>query len=194
MKLQNTQQRYLDVIFLTLYVIDTVIVQIEDRFKSITNIISDFKLITDIKILEKHELENFSKNFVKFYKDVDENLIQEIGLLRDLILNERNVNNAQDILQYIVNNNYNELFLNVLTVLKLFFTLPVTIASAERSFSKLKLIKNYLRSSMCAERLNALAILSIEKEIAKNCNFSEVINVLAKIKSRIIFSKHALVI
>ncbi|XP_067123962.1 zinc finger MYM-type protein 1-like, partial [Centruroides vittatus] len=154
--------------------IDTVIVQIEDRFKSIPNIISDFKLITDMKTLEKHELEKCSKNFVNFYnKDVDENLIQEIGLLRDLILNERDVNNAQDILQYILNNNYNELFLNVLTVLKLFFTLPVTIASAERSFSKLKLIKNYLRSSMCAERLNALAILSIEKEIAKNCNFSE---------------------
>ena len=88
-------------------VIDTVIVQLEDRFKSIPNIHSDFKLITETKTLEKHELEKCSKNFVKFYyKDVDENLIQEIVLLRDLILNERDVNKAQDILQYIINNNY----------------------------------------------------------------------------------------
>ncbi|XP_074305332.1 uncharacterized protein LOC141640427 [Silene latifolia] len=31
---------------------------------------------------------------------------------------------------------------------RIFLTVPVTVASAERSFSKLKLIKNYLRSSM----------------------------------------------
>jgi hypothetical protein len=29
---------------------------------------------------------------------------------------------------------------------------PVTVASAERSFSKLKLVKNYLRSHMSQER------------------------------------------
>jgi hypothetical protein len=41
--------------------------------------------------------------------------------------------------------------------------MPVTVASAERSFSKLKLLKNYLRSTMFQERLNGLATLSIEK-------------------------------
>ena len=44
-------------------------------------------------------------------------------------------------------------------------TIPVTVASAERSFSKLKLIKSYLRSTMSQERLNGLAILSIEKHM-----------------------------
>ena len=36
---------------------------------------------------------------------------------------------------------------------------PVTVATAERSFSKLKLIKNFLRSSRSQERLNGLAYL-----------------------------------
>jgi len=51
----------------------------------------------------------------------------------------------------------------VATVLKWFLTIPVTSATAERSFSKLKLIKNYLRSIM-AHRLSDLSVLSIENE------------------------------
>ena len=39
-------------------------------------------------------------------------------------------------------------FTDVVTALLLFLTLPVTVATAERSFSKLKLIKNYLRNTM----------------------------------------------
>lgn len=53
---------------------------------------------------------------------------------------------------------------DVATAVKLFLTIPVTVASAERSFSKLKLIKNYLRSTMSQERLSGLSILSIENE------------------------------
>nr|CAI5858450.1 unnamed protein product [Callosobruchus analis] len=37
--------------------------------------------------------------------------------------------------------------------------MPVSVASCERSFSKLKLIKTYLRSTMGQERLSGLAIL-----------------------------------
>lgn len=39
----------------------------------------------------------------------------------------------------------------------------VIVVSHERSFSKLKLIKNYLRSKMSQERLDSLATLCIEK-------------------------------
>ena len=50
-------------------------------------------------------------------------------------------------------------FTDVVTALKLLFlTLPVTIASAERSFSKLRLIKNYLRSTMGQDGLRHLVL------------------------------------
>lgn len=45
-------------------------------------------------------------------------------------------------------------------------TLLITVASMERTFSKLKLIKNYLRSSMGQNRLSNIALLNIEKEEA----------------------------
>jgi hypothetical protein len=48
----------------------------------------------------------------------------------------------------------------------MFITLPVIVASAKRSFSKLKLIDNYLLSSVSQGRLHSLAILSIENKEA----------------------------
>jgi hypothetical protein len=45
---------------------------------------------------------------------------------------------------------------------RLLLTIGFSVASCERSFSKLKLIKTYLRSTMAQERLTNLALLSIE--------------------------------
>jgi len=39
----------------------------------------------------------------------------------------------------------------------------VSVASAERSFSKLKLIKSYLRSTMSQQRLNELVYCLLKK-------------------------------
>ena len=69
-------------------------------------------------------------------------------------------------------------FPEVCTVFLLFVTIPVATASSEQSFSKLKLIKTYLRNSMGQERLRNLAILSIEHSMARNLNFDVVINTL----------------
>ena len=49
-------------------------------------------------------------------------------------------------------------FSDVLTTLFIFLTLPVTTAAAERSFSNLNLIKNYLGSQMSEGRLDVLAV------------------------------------
>ncbi|KAL5548089.1 hypothetical protein UlMin_003320 [Ulmus minor] len=51
---------------------------------------------------------------------------------------------------------------------RILLSIHVTIVSAERSFSKLKLIKSYLRSTRSQERLHGLVILSIEKDLINN--------------------------
>jgi hAT family C-terminal dimerisation region len=63
-------------------------------------------------------------------------------------------------------------------------TIPVTVASAERSFSKLKLIKTYLRSTIFEERLNGLALISSENEIAEELDYNELIHTFASAKAR----------
>jgi hypothetical protein len=56
-------------------------------------------------------------------------------------------------------------FQNVSIVYRVLLTMSVTVASALRSFSKLKLIKTYLRSSMSQKRLNSLTTMLIEKDM-----------------------------
>lgn len=51
----------------------------------------------------------------------------------------------------------------VTTLLRLFGTIPVSNATAERSFSALKRLKTYLRSTMGEERLTGLALLHVNK-------------------------------
>ena len=50
-------------------------------------------------------------------------------------------------------------------ICRLALTSLVTVASNERSFSKLKLIKTHLRSTISDERLNSLIVLGVEKDI-----------------------------
>ena len=68
----------------------------------------------------------------------------------------------------------------------LFCTLPVAVASAERSFSKLKLIKSYLRSSIAQDRVNGLTLISNENETARNLGLDELVDrfVCAKTKKK----------
>ena len=73
---------------------------------------------------------------------------------------------------------------NIVILLRIFLTRAISVASCERSFSKLKLIKNYLRSAMSQTRLTDLAVLSIERGLADGLNFDNVINNFAERKAR----------
>lgn len=68
------------------------------------------------------------------------------------------------------------LFKELLTACVIFIALPVTVASAESSFSKLKIIKNYLRNPMEQERLSNISILSIERSKTHELNINKIIN------------------
>ena len=73
-----------------------------------------------------------------------------------------------EMLTFLHDNDLQEVYPNLWIALRIALTLPVTVASAERSFSKLKLIKTYLRSTVGQERLSGLAVISINAEVAHN--------------------------
>ena len=53
-------------------------------------------------------------------------------------------------------------------------TILVTVASSERYFSKLKLLKSYLRSTMTQESLNGLVTIAIENDVLE-INYEDII-------------------
>jgi len=73
---------------------------------------------------------------------------------------------------------------NIVIMLRIFLTIAVSVATCERSFSKLKLTKNYLRSSMSTLRLRNLATLSAEQRLTDTINFDIAIEEFANKKSR----------
>jgi hypothetical protein len=58
-----------------------------------------------------------------------------------------------------------DFFPNINTLLQIFATLPVTTSTPERTFSRLRLLKTYLRNTMGNERLTGLAHMFIHGDI-----------------------------
>ena len=68
--------------------------------------------------------------------------------------------------------------------IKDFLSMPASVAFGERSFSKLKLVNKFLRTTTVQERLYYLARVSIETDLTRRCNFNEIIFSFAKQKAR----------
>ncbi|XP_050507980.1 uncharacterized protein LOC126885452 [Diabrotica virgifera virgifera] len=77
---------------------------------------------------------------------------------------------------------FNELRYIVSVVL----VIPVSSATAERSFSSMRRIKNCLRSTMMGQRLHSLGVISIERELSYNllCHPEIVVDEFAAQKGR----------
>ena len=61
-------------------------------------------------------------------------------------------------------------------VLKLILVMPAMNATSERSFSSLRRIKTYLRSTMTQNRLNNLLLLHVHKERTDSLDLKSIIN------------------
>lgn len=70
-------------------------------------------------------------------------------------------NNGAQLLAMEMSDIYKDMLTEVDKVLRIYFCFPVTSATAERSFSLLRRLKTFLRSTMCQIRLNNLFMLYV---------------------------------
>lgn len=163
------------------------------RSKPVKEVADIFEAIQTENLLSASDLEQktSANKLTTFYDEVSESeLLLEIPRFRrhlkaaEIIMDDAKRWSALDVLQFIVKWDFQETLPNLTVGLKLFLTVCISVASCERSFSKLKLIKSYLRTTMAQSRLTGLALLSIECEYANSTDFDEVIRQFAAVKSR----------
>ena len=126
-----------------------------------------------------HNLEDLLKYDMVFDINGVE-LFLELKIFRESLL--RGTKKAIEVLNFI--KKLDCCFPNAWIAYRVLLTIPVTVASAERSFSKLKLIKSYLRSTMSQERLNRLAMISIEKNVLETLDWKTLIDTFATQNAR----------
>ena len=81
-----------------------------------------------------------------------------------------------DIIQYFkgLGPRVKDLLSEVCKVMELILVLPAANAESERCFSKMKLIKTYLRSTMSQKRLNHFMIFAVYPELVDELNLKEI--------------------
>lgn len=74
---------------------------------------------------------------------------------------------------------------NLYALLSVAYTLPISSATCERSFSAMRRIKNWLRTSMSQSRFSNLAVLNIENDITNTIDTDAIIDQFALINRKI---------
>ena len=75
-----------------------------------------------------------------------------------------------------MNTGKHETFPLIYLLVKLILTIPVTIATVERSFSIMKYIKNELRNRMRDQWMNDCLIVYIERDVADSIDNETIMN------------------
>ncbi|KAK1424794.1 hypothetical protein QVD17_20132 [Tagetes erecta] len=170
-----------------IFIVDQAITSLDTRFEQFKEFEKLFGFLFPciLRGIEDKELKlscQLLENALKFEdkSDIDAHeLYMELKLLNTT--NTGEFKNPLDVLKHLKEVEY---FPNASIAYRVLLTIPVTVASAERSFSKLKLLKSYLRSTMSQQRLSGLAQISIENEILDNINCEDVINQFAMKNAR----------
>ena len=166
---------------------DRVIQEIDQRFQQLHGLAEKYAFLTPMNLLD----ENYECQLVTEHDEIDKDeFLMERKRLQHFIfvsvkgeVKSRN-EGPLELLQFIKKYNLENSVPNIVIMLRIFLTIAVSVATCERSFSKLKLIKNYLRSTMSNLRLRNLAMLSIERELTDKITFDDVIAEFANKKAR----------
>ena len=89
-----------------------------------------------------------------------------------------------NVLKFMRANDMFYIYPNMSILYHIYLTLPISCAGAERSFSRLKFMKSYLRSTMTEEGLSGLSLLSIKRQFATELDYDKVMDYFAKMKPR----------
>uniref|UniRef100_A0A3B3QZT7 TTF-type domain-containing protein n=1 Tax=Paramormyrops kingsleyae TaxID=1676925 RepID=A0A3B3QZT7_9TELE len=159
-------------------IIDRLLAEIDRRYDSYKNIRETFGFLSHLSSISLEDLRREATTLQeKYIGDLEADFVEEIVHFREYVKESQGKDTSAGLLlRDLRERNLQTAFPNVDIALRLFMTLPVTNASGERSFSKLGLIKNRLRSTMGQNKLNHLTLMSLESDILRKLDFTSLIN------------------
>lgn len=174
-------------------VLDYIILDLSERFSdqmlqcfSLNELIpKNLALLTDYNIL-KEKMTLICKQFSGLIENVESDsakLLGEVQILQKTM--DKNTSwQTENAIETLINIDQN-FYPTITKYLKILVTLPISVATAERSFSSLRRIKSWMRSSMKQDRLEGLALLHIHRNI--DIEIDRVIDRFAKESRRLQF-------
>ncbi|XP_072110838.1 uncharacterized protein [Mobula birostris] len=165
--------------------------EMDERYARLHDTDAKFGFLLDVEGLcygtDSNDLKKCENLGELYGSDVDgQQLYEEILDCRMLLSMRVNmkISRPEELLEFIVQYGGESVFPNLRIAIEIMLIIAVSIASCERSFSKLKLILPYLRASMGQGRLCDLALLSVEREETEKTDSDHIIDQFASMKAR----------
>ncbi|XP_046742929.1 zinc finger MYM-type protein 1-like [Diprion similis] len=170
-------------------IIDSIIHNLTVRRKAYDRFNDNFGFFLTPRTMNIDQIADHCESLAHFYHEDrnKESLIAECVQLKHYLHQIGDLEGAismSDLYRQIKTDGLETLFPNVEISLRIFLCMMVTNCSGERSFSKLKLIKNEIRNTMTQKRLNNLSLLSIESDLVDIIDFKNLITDFAAKKCR----------
>ncbi|XP_072161308.1 zinc finger MYM-type protein 1-like [Bemisia tabaci] len=180
-------------------ILDTLSVELRKRADKYDDLHSTFGFFEDIDLQQDSAIiSNKAAELVALYpNDLEPTLVDESLHLKAFLIQcgsslwekkgdklIKKTTSLRGLYKFLYDSDVLEIYPNVDIALRMILATPVTNCSAERSFSTLRRVKNYLRSTMGMARLTGLALLTIEQRITGQIDYEDVIDDFANKKAR----------
>lgn len=180
--------------------LDTLVSQITNRYQITEKVNNMFSFLWNPTATANDEdaITVKSQELSKFYpKDLKaDEVIEEVRQINKLKSGAHLFGEVSKVSSLLLLNRIHEkglqnIFPQICVALRIFVSIPVSVAAGERSFSKLAIVKNCRRSTMGQDRLSGLIMLSAERDLARKVNYDSVISSFAlrmarKIRIRVV--------
>ncbi|EMP31428.1 Bromodomain-containing protein 8, partial [Chelonia mydas] len=185
----DAEQHYRVNVFLV--VIDSIQSGLTRRFESLCLICTLLGFLWQFNRLSNEDLLSAAEQFQQQYnKEISKGLSDKFIFLKQIYSMNFKLNcTPKELLQEMLELGLSGVFPNITLALRIFVSLPASVALGERTFNVLKQVKNYHRSTMGQEHVNGLAMLNINYDIAQKRDFSSIISAFAEKKARKAFVK-----
>ncbi|XP_037334942.2 zinc finger MYM-type protein 1-like [Pungitius pungitius] len=150
-------------------VCDAILMQVEERFAYTQHLISATLLLAELFPQHSVHFPNMALDTTAAAYPVlnKAKLKTELSFIYDNS-EFKACSGAVPLYQFFIANDLQSTFSETVRLLRILITTPMTTAEPERCFSTLKRIKTFLRNNVTHDRLNALAMLSMEKQLLRD--------------------------